>query len=161
MENARELTKKEQPVKRSEFEERKPELACSKCGSPRLSIRDDCPEVHPGGGVWCGDEGCGRFQYWLGKDRAENHRPRLKSGTIDQVWDAWGSHCAHCGLSREYLSVLGIGLTVQHVPPFKENEKDENLIPLCNWCQQDSASKMKRLETLVKRLSEKFGMEVG
>ena len=61
----------------------------------------------------------------------------------------------------EYLSVLGVGLTIQHVPPFKGTEKDENLIPLCNWCQQDSASKMKRLETLVKRLSEKFGMEVG
>ena len=157
-ENVTMSTKKERPVRRAEFEERKYELACTHCGSASLSVRDDHNIIHPGGGVWF--EECNRFQYWLGKDRAENHRPRLKSGTIDQVWDAWGSHCAHCELSREYLSVLGVGLTVQHVPPFKGTGKDEYLIPLCNWCQQDSATKMKRLETLVKRLSEKFSMGI-
>jgi len=116
-------------------------------------------EVRPGSGPGPGEDRgvyctvCGQYQLWLAKDRAEERRPKLKVGTIPQVWAAWGEHCAHCGLNTAQLEVLGLARTVQHVPPYKEQGDTGQLIPLCDWCQQDSASRMKRLETLVARLT--------
>ncbi len=129
-----------------EFQESQKTLACKFCGEFALELEKGSIH-HPGGGIWC--QSCKKHNFWLSKDRAENYRPKLPRGTLPQVWEVWGSHCAHCGLSEEKLSFLGIGRTVQHVPPFKERGNTEYLIPLCDWCQQDSASKMKRLETLV------------
>ena len=143
-------------MNRTEFFVERKSRTCAYCHQPYLEFRES--DTHLGGGVWC--RYCGRFQFWLSKDRADAHRPKLKQGTIPEVWEAWGGHCAHCGLSKSHLSVLGIGFTVQHCPPFKEVEEDRYLIPLCAWCQQDSASRMKRLETLVKRLSSKMSMPV-
>jgi hypothetical protein len=36
----------------------------------------------------------------LSLDRAEYHRPALKRGTTDQVWNAWGNHCSHLRAER-------------------------------------------------------------
>jgi hypothetical protein len=125
--------------------------ACKNCGG-QTEVREHTQ--HPGGGVWCIGE-CRRFQFWLAMDRAEHHRPALKRGTIPQVWNAWGNCCAHCGLTEADLEFLGIGRTVQHVPPFVEAGHDANYIPLCDWCQQQSASWMKRLQSLVSRMRTK------
>ena len=143
-------------MNKAEFENTRESMSCKFCGERTLEFEESTQ--HPGGGIRC--RSCGRHNFWLAKDRAENYRPKLPQGTLPQVWQGWGKHCAHCGLSEDKLSFLGIGKTVQHVPPFKESGHTEHLIPLCDWCQQDSASKMKRLETLVKRLSEKLGMEI-
>jgi hypothetical protein len=126
-------------------------IACKFCGASDLEIRES--QQHPGGGIWC--RGCGRHQFWLSIDRAESHRPALKRGTTEQVWNAWGNCCAHCGLSESELARLGIGRTVQHCPPFAEANHNANFIPLCDWCQQQSASWMKRLKSLLDRLIER------
>jgi hypothetical protein len=55
-------------------------------------------------------------------------------------------------MSEADLDFLGVGRTVQHCPPFVEVGHDANFIPLCDWCQQQSASWMKRLQSLVNRL---------
>jgi hypothetical protein len=135
-------------MRRAEFEANP--TPCKFCGG-QPQVREH--EQHPGGGVWCAE--CGRHQFWLSKDRAEAHRPALKRGTIQQVWDAWSNHCAHCGLNESDLEFLGIARTVQHVPPFKDAGHDAAFfIPLCDWCQQQSASWMKRLHSLINRLRE-------
>ena len=139
---------------RSEFEKNQKAMTCKFCGEYALGL-ENSPQ-HPGGGIRCGS--CGKFQFWLAKDRAEDYRPKLPRGTSPQVWSSWGGCCAHCGLSERQLSLLGIGRTIQHVPPFKETHQTEYLIPLCDWCQQDSATRMKRLQTLVQRLNEKFAL---
>jgi hypothetical protein len=143
-------------VNRADFESAAASLTCKFCGASDFEIRDS--EHHPGGGVWCSS--CNRHQFWLGIDRAENHRPPLKRGTTDQVWAAWGETCSFCGLNEDELDFLGLTKTTQHCPPFKEAGHDGAFfIPLCSWCQQDSASRMKRLQSLVARLRERAGVQ--
>ena len=126
---------------------------CKNCQSA-CEVRETSP-VHTGGAVYC--TGCGQFQFWLAKDRTEERRPRLKAGTIAQIWAAWGETCAHCGLGSAALIQLGIGRTVQHTPPYKAAGETGQLIPLCDWCQQDSATRMKRLESLLARIMKQLG----
>lgn len=97
---------------------------------------------------------------WLSQQEAYDRRPKRPSGdpTVEEVWEANGNHCAHCGLSAQQIEFLGIGKTKQHVVPFKDEGKDGPLIPLCAWCQQDSAAQMKRLTALIARLVDKLSM---
>ena len=126
-------------------------VLCKFCDRSELEVRDS--KQHPGGGVWC--RSCQRHQLWLSLDRAEYHRPALKRGTTDQVWNAWGIIARICGLSESQLETLGIGKTTQHCQPFRESgHEDAFFIPLCTWCQQHSATTMKQLGSLVSRLRE-------
>ena len=138
-------------MNRQEFEAQRP--ACKHCGNVELTIGPG-PGPDEERGVRC--QSCGQFQFWLAKDRAQERRPRLKAGTIPDVWAAWGETCAHCGLTSPALVMLGIGRTVQHTPPYKAEGEQGQLIPLCDWCQQDSATRMKRLETLVARITKRL-----
>lgn len=130
---------------------------CVRCGSTAQEIRPK-PYTPGQNALYCGK--CGAWIKWLPKDK--NHqpekRPKLKAGTTKEVWDNARGHCAHCGLSTEYLELLGLERTVQHVPPYKINGHEGYLIPLCSWCQQDSARTMKKLETIVSRLVKKFSV---
>lgn len=135
---------------RSEFEQARGSRSCRYCGAAGLTVRES--QHHPGGGVWC--LACNKFQFWLSIDRGVQHRPRLARGTLDDVWEAWGRHCSHCGLSEESLDTLGLARTVQHAPPAKAlNGKTLYLLPYCSWCQQHSATTMKQLESLVARIT--------
>lgn len=135
-----------------DFREGKSISFCPNCGHEVFLYFWPHPgdKNHPGG-VRCAE--CGRFLFWFKKDRNESKRALLKKGTIPEVWTQWGDHCGHCGTSKENLIELGISLTVQHIPPYKEG--GENLIPLCAWCQQDSSSWQKRMQFLIRRILEK------
>jgi hypothetical protein len=78
--------------------------------------------------------------------------------SIEKVWEAGGNCCAHCGLGAEKIELLGLQRTRQHCPPFKENGHEGYFIPLCSWCQQHSATKMKQLESMIDRLVKKFSI---
>lgn len=135
-----------------EFNEQRETLACiyNNCQDVNLDTRQTNQHIE----LFC--KTCGRHQRYLGKLKQPDKRPKLKAGTVGEVWAASADHCAHCGLDGETLDTLGLWRTVQHVPPFVVNGHDGYLIPLCNWCQQHSASEMKRLKSLIERLAKKF-----
>jgi hypothetical protein len=134
-----------------EFQEQQATLACNSCKTVgTLSMRPKPPHHIE---LYC--RVCGKYQMYLKQNNQPNKRPKLDRGTSSETWEAWGNCCAHCGLHKDTLEILGVGLTVQHVPPFKENGH-QNLIPYCDWCQQRSASEMKRLTSMVERLVKKF-----
>lgn len=126
---------------------------CPHCGSEDLYLEEQGPQIaqrcNPCGGRWL---------KWVPKSEQPAKRPKLLHGTTEEVWAKAGGHCAHCGLSTENIEILGLQRTVQHVPPFKVNGHEGYLIPLCSWCQQHSATKMKQLESLIARLVKKFSM---
>jgi len=97
---------------RAQFEDQRDSLACAWCGAIALDCREPERDYEGGGPVWC--HACGRHQFYCPKDRATSRRARLKSGTIQQVWEAWG-YCVECNLTAEELHLLGQTRTVQHV----------------------------------------------
>jgi hypothetical protein len=134
---------------RAEFEEKRAGLFCRTCrGKGDFRIEDKPPS---GGKVICNI--CGCYQFFLAIDRAESHRPALKHGTIEQIWQAWGRHCVCCGLNESEIYALGLERTIQHAPPFSLAGHETNFVPFCSWCQQFSAGQMKRLKALVARLN--------
>lgn len=139
-----------------EFEKQRGRLACvySDCRSTLLDTRPKNQHIE----LYC--KTCNRNQRFLGQGKHPDKRPKLKRGTLDEVWEAASGHCAHCGLNESDLEMLGLHRTVQHVPPFAVNGHEGYLIPLCSWCQQNSASEMKRLKSLIDRLVKKFDVNV-
>ena len=125
-------------------------IVCIKCGSPELDTRQKYQHIE----LFC--VGCGLHQRYLSQKANIKKRPPLPRGTATEVWAGSDGHCAHCGLDSETLELLGLEKTVQHVPPFCVNGHEGYAIPLCSWCQQDSASRMRRLQSLVDRLTKKF-----
>ena len=148
----------------AEFEAQHDHLWCQHCNSSPLELEHN----HNNGGVRPVCPSCRSATplagiQWLRKRSAEERKP-VRPGadpTTEEVWQANGNHCAHCGLSGEHVEFLGIGKSKQHVLPFKDGGEEGPLIPLCRWCQQDSASQMKRLQSLIARLAEKMGMPPG
>ncbi len=140
----------------AEFIEKKNLIACWQCHKTgTLEI-----EVMPAGHVHHAKvrcRACDTFQRWLAKDRPENRHPKFRRGEVEKAWEEGGNHCAHCGLSVEELTYLGVGLTGKHCPPCSRVEEARYVIPLCAWCQQHSAAEMRRLTALVKRLREPHG----
>jgi len=135
-----------------EFDAQRGTLNCiyESCGDVNLDTRKSNQHIE----LFC--KTCGRHQRFLAKTKQPDSRPKLKAGTVDKVWKGSFDHCAHCGLDGETLETLGLWRTIQHVPPFGVNGHEGYLIPLCNWCQQHSASEMKRFTSLIDRLSKKF-----
>lgn len=128
---------------------------CIRCGFTGPHYTKPRPTDPDQDVLYCGK--CNGWIKWLSKKKNEQpKRPRLKNGTIDEVWADSENHCAHCNLSSEHIDLLGLQKTVQHVPAYKDSGHSGYLIPLCSWCQQHSASRMKQLESMIKRLSEKF-----
>ena len=152
------------PLSLAEFEAQRDHLWCQHCNHAPLDLEHNqnnggvrpvcpsCQSVTPLRGV-----------QWLRKRNANDRKPVRPSGdpTTEEVWQANGNHCAHCGLSAAQVEFLGIGKSKQHVIPFKDAGEDGPLIPLCSWCQQDAASQMKRLQSLIGRLSAKMAMPPG
>lgn len=137
-----------------EFEEQRGQVPCLyfDCGSMLLDTRPYNQHIE----LYC--KACNRHQKYLKQSKQPNKRPKLARGTLDEVWEGASGHCAHCGLDESILKTLGLHRTVQHVPPFTTNGHEGYLIPLCSWCQQHSASEMKRLTSLIERLAKKFNM---
>lgn len=135
-----------------EFLEQAGSIACIYCRSTELATREKFQHIE----LYC--ISCNRHQRYLSKKKKPDVRPREPRGLLDEVWQEAKGHCAHCGLHESTLELLGVGRTMQHVPPFKVNGHDGYRIPLCDWCQQHSAGQMKRLEALVNRLSQKFNI---
>lgn len=133
----------------NEFYERREGLRCRFCDANGLGVVRPT-DHHPGGGFRCVD--CGRFGEWFKLEKNKAKRERLKPGTIDRVWAAWGDVCACCNCSTVMLARLGITRTVQHVPAYKQVGHDARLIPFCRWCQDRSAAEMRRMETLSGRI---------
>lgn len=135
-----------------EYQEQAGTIRCvyDNCKSYELDTRNSNQHVE----LFC--RSCGRHQRYLGQSTQPKKRPKLASGTLDEVWAESGGVCAHCGLNEDTLEILGLHRTVQHVPPFAVNGHEGYLIPLCNWCQAHSAIEMKRLTALVERLAKKF-----
>lgn len=135
-----------------EFESQRGQLACLYCKSFDLDVREKAQHIE----LYC--KACLRYQCFLSKGKQPDKRPKLAKGTVDEVWQESSGHCAHCGLGEEMIDTLGLQRTIQHVPPFMVNGHEGYLIPLCSWCQQHSASEMKRLTSLIDRLTRKFSM---
>ncbi len=134
---------------RDEFEtlKRKGTIFCRWCGSNKLEAREArAPHESE---IVC--QVCTRNQGYLKKDQATPRRPPLPRGTLRQVWDDWGNHCAICGLSADELDDLRIGRTVQHVPPFSVVGDNGYLIPFCDYCQRDSSTQMNRMRVQIER----------
>jgi hypothetical protein len=126
---------------------------CPRCKSPDLFTQEKVNQI----GLYC--RPCGdRWIKWIPKSEQPNKRPKLTSGTADEVWAESKGYCAHCGLSEEQIEFLGLQRTVGHVPPFKVDGHDGYVIPLCSWCQQHSATQLKQLEALIARLTKKFSV---
>lgn len=127
-------------------------FVCHKCGGKDGEYRPN-PNMgfdHPGG-AQC--RNC-RCIIWFKKETTpKSRRPPIDSTVRDQTWRQYGDTCVHCGLSKESLSTLGLSLTVQHVPPYCEVGHKATLLPYCQWCQQDSATKWKQRTSLLTRLA--------
>ena len=137
-----------------EFETQRGTLPCvyDTCKSTDLATRPRNQNIE----LYCIT--CGRYQRYLGKGKRPARRPP-DGISVDEVWEGSKGHCAHCGLHESTLEILGIGRTKQHVPPFVVNGHEGTYqIPLCDWCQQNSASQMRRLKCMVDRLSKKKDM---
>ena len=140
---------------RQEFEAEIGEHTCPFCRSVGVfdiykPADERCPHEW---GVKCGS--CKTFYRWLSKEKNEVKRPALPKGTIPQVWAQYDNYCACCGLHDDDLKILGLGRTVQHVPPYDIAGEKAVLLPFCQWCQAQSAADMIRRRALVKRLREK------
>lgn len=135
-----------------EFNEVRGSLPCLYCGSVALDTRRKPPNNIE---LFC--TACNGYQCFLRQGAKPKSRPP-DGLSIEEVWVGSNGHCAHCGLDEVTLEILGLFRTKQHVPPFAINGHEGYVIPLCNWCQQHSASEMKRLTSLIDRLSKKFKM---
>lgn len=136
---------------RSEFENQQLEHICPHCKSQGKWSISQAPEGSPHGEkVVC--EACGIMLRWLTKEKNSDRRPRLRSGTIPEIWKTTKGYCACCGLHEDDLLFLGIGRTVQHVPPYDVSKDDGVLIPFCQWCQAQASGDMIRFRALVARL---------
>lgn len=133
---------------KKEFDEEKDSLDCRHCGAFGFLFAQKGAPPH-GWEVKCSN--CGASNLYLKMEKNKDKRSPLKYGTADKVWEEYGNHCAFCGLSSRQIKDLGTFRTVQHVPPYKDVGHDGKLIPLCAWCQSDSAALMKRLTALLKR----------
>lgn len=136
-----------------EFEQEQGNVQCRSCHSINLFTVEKPPHIE----LRCKD--CGTHQKFLSHGKQPNRRPKLAKGTTKEVWDAYGNCCAHCGLTRQIIEDLGLQITIQHAPPFQQNGHDTNLIPLCSWCQQHSATQMKYMQALVERLAKKYAIK--
>jgi hypothetical protein len=139
-----------------EFVDHAGSLSCAYCQSLELATRRKPPNHIE---LYC--ISCGRHQRYLAQSSQGTNRPKLKAGTLDEVWAEARGHCAHCGLSSEMLEILGLHRTIQHVPPFAVDGHEGYKIPLCSWCQAHSATEMKKLSSLVERLAKKFSGNGG
>lgn len=138
-------------LSKAEFEDQRETLACRFCSVVgRLSCRVPEYDYEGGGVIVC--EACGRLQFYCPKDRATARRPALKSGTIRQLWDAWGNVCGCCNMTAEELDLLGRTRTVQHVPRWKEVGEDGYLIPFCDSCNLYGEARHSERSTIIKRL---------
>jgi hypothetical protein len=98
---------------------------------------------------------CDRFQEWLSKTEnkvGRGPRPKLRTGTIGDVWEAFGNRCLHCGCEAHFLAAIGVERTVQHVPPFSVVGHEAWLFPYCSWCNQDAAGRWQRWDAVARRL---------
>ena len=135
-----------------QFAEVKGQAACDYCGSFELMTREKAMHVE----LFC--DSCHRHIKYLSHGKQlKTKRPNggLKA---PEVWAEFSDHCSFCGLSGAEVEFLGIQREIQHVPPYSENGH-EFALPICTWCQQTSAANMKRLQSLIKRLSEKFDIK--
>lgn len=135
---------------RAQFEEQHGTLPCRWCGAVALERREPEHEYEGGGVVSC--QACGRHQFYCPKDRATPRRPRLKSGTIRQVWDAWGNYCVSCNMTAEELDLLGQTRTVQHVPRWKEAGEAGFLVPMCAGCNGYGEARHRERTAILSRL---------
>jgi len=126
-------------------------FACKDCGRETVLEIHSSDATHPGG-VRCSV--CKLHNGFLRKEKNIDKRPMIKPGKRQQVWEAWGNRCVHCGLSLDELQALGVMRTVQHAPPYCVVKTDESLLPYCDWCQQDSTTAMKRRTALLKRITK-------
>lgn len=131
--------------------------SCRGCGARDFLLK---PREHDPDQNELRCKACNSHIKWLPKAIQPKKRPPVMSAecSIEQVWEAAGNCCGHCGLSSKDIDFLGLQKTRQHVPPFKEGGHNGYFIPLCSWCQQDSATKMKRIEAMIDRLVKKFSM---
>ena len=146
---------------KARFEEIQTELECKYCFAQAL--RWEPPEnaqQAPGGKLVCSS--CGKFQDWLTKEGNEQKRQRGRFN-VDRVWAENGNRCGFCGISKHVVERFGIGhhMEVQHVPPleFAESEDECKFVPICGWCQQNSAALQKRFKHLVKKLCPQFDVK--
>jgi hypothetical protein len=134
---------------RAQFEHQRGTLACEWCGAIALDCSEPEHDYEGGGVVWC--RACGKRQYCCPKDRATPRRPRLKSGTIPQVWEAWGNYCVACNLTAEELDLLGQTRTVQHVPRWKDVGEDGHLVPMCAGCNGHGEARHRERAAIISR----------
>ncbi len=141
---------------RQDFDAMQPTYECWSChGVGTSEIRPHPTDhTHPGK-IVC--TRCGMFHRWLSKAENEDKRATVKPEVRNAVWRKYGNCCAHCGIPAEDLAFIGVMRTVQHVPPYAVAGDDGLLLPYCEWCQQRSASEMKRIKSLVVRLRELSG----
>lgn len=142
-------------ITREEFASRRESLICQHCG--HIGLVEYRP---PSGADMVGARcpACLRNDplsgvQWLPKDSASRRRPRVASEpTADEVWTAYGDHCAYCGKPKALCRRLRIGVEKQHVVPAVFGGNDGPLIPLCARCQQGSAAALKETRDLLREL---------
>ena len=136
---------------RTEFDAGQSALVCWSCKrTGALAIHPHPSDATHPGGTKC--SACEAFQFWLSKEKNQGKRPTLPTKDRDAVWQRYGNACSHCGISAGDLAFIGVMRTVQHVPPFADVGDHAELLPYCEWCQQRSASEMKRIRSLLARL---------
>jgi transcription elongation factor Elf1 len=134
------------------FNEAKGTVACDHCGKFELSVREKGAHIE----LVC--DSCGRWLKYLAQHKTLKTK-RPKSGLKPaEVWAEFSDHCSFCGLSGGEIDYLGLEKQIQHVPPYSETGH-EYALPICSWCQQTSATNMKRLQSLIERLNKKFTMK--
>jgi hypothetical protein len=135
---------------RAQFDHERDTLSCAWCGEIALERREPERDYEGGGAVSC--QACGRHQFYCPKDRVTPRRPRVKSGTIRQVWDAWGNYCVSCNMTAEELDLLGQTRTVQHVPRWTDAGDDGYLVPMCSGCNGYGEARHRERAAIISRL---------
>ena len=136
-----------------EFDEYVAQLECKSPEAHRALYRGMGSEELQRG-VYCRE--CGdTFQAWLSKQDnkvGKGRRPKLREGLRDEVWEAFGNRCFHCGCEAHFLDAIGVERTIQHVPPYVVVGHEAWFYPYCSWCNQDAAGRWKRWEAMATRL---------
>jgi hypothetical protein len=135
---------------RAQFEHLRSTLPCVWCGKTGLVLREPERDYEGGGVVTC--PACGKRQFSCPKDLATPRRPRLKSGTLRQVWEAWGNYCVSCNMTAEQLDLLGQAPTVQHVPRWKEVGEEGWLVPMCSGCNGHGEARHRERMAIIGRI---------
>jgi len=137
---------------RAEFADTAESLSCRHCG--HLGLIEYRP---PSGADMVGARcpACLRNDplmgvQWLPKDSVARRRPAVASEpTAEEIWAAYGDHCAYCGKPKALCLRLRIGLEKQHVVPVVLGGGDGALIPFCARCQQGSAAALKETRNIM------------